>query len=283
MRHPMQTRVLRRRISDMKSHKYVHSASLLLVAMLFLQTPREPSADDLVSGGLLFRIHCAVCHGSKGEGGRGPTLAVPKLLRAPTEQSLINLIRDGIPGTEMPRSGLNPDHIKQVAAWVRQLGQKPAELVTGNAQHGERLYLTKGACIECHAIKGRGGALGPDLTDIGLRRGASYLRTALTNPKANVPEGFRVYQADRSIPENFVQVGLVTKDGQRITGVRLNEDAFSIQVRDISNRVHSFFKSELIELHKYWGKSPMPGYADVFSKEELDDIVAYLVSLRGEE
>ncbi|MBI3665882.1 MAG: hypothetical protein HY236_06595, partial [Acidobacteria bacterium] len=74
---------------------------------------------------------------------------------------------------------------------------------------------------------------------------------------------------------------VVTNDGRRITGVRVNEDAFSIQLRDFSDRYHSFYKSELVELHKDWGKSPMPSYRNVFTAEQLDDLVAYLASLRG--
>jgi len=157
----------------------------------------------------------------------------------------------------------------------------PPEKVAGDARRGERLYFTKGGCAQCHTINGRGGASGPDLTEIGLRRGAGYLKTSLTAPGADVPKSSSSYRSDVSIPENFLQVRVVTKDGRRITGVRVNEDTFSIQLCDVANRIHSFFKSELAELQKDWGKSPMPSYNEVFSKEELDDVVAYLVSLRG--
>jgi hypothetical protein len=76
-------------------------------------------------------------------------------------------------------------------------------------------------------------------------------------------------------------VQIVTRDGRRITAARLNEDAFSIQIRDLSNEFRSFWKQELVELKKEPGKSPMPGYGKVFTAEELDDVVAYLDSLRG--
>jgi putative heme-binding domain-containing protein len=169
-----------------------------------------------------------------------------------------------------------------LAAWVRRLGQSPVEAVSGDAGVGERLYSAKGNCAQCHAIKGWGGALGPDLTEIGLRRSAAYLRAALTDPEAEVPYNLSAVRSDVRITQNFVQVRLATKDGRKLTGVRLNEDAFSIQVRDSSDQTHSFFKSELIELHQDWGKSPMPSYRGVFSEKELDDVVAFLASLRGE-
>lgn len=261
---------------------WLKTAALLCGTLLFLTAQWASSAKATDEGARLFQLHCAACHGPKGEGGSGPTLAVPKLVHAPTEELLIRVITRGISGTAMPSSRLEPEQIKQVAAWVRKLGQLPPEKIPGNAGRGEQLYFAKGGCAQCHAIKGQGGASGPDLTDIGLRRGAAYLRTALTDPDADVPKGSSSYRSEVSIPENFLQVRVVTKDGRRITGVRVNEDSFSIQLRDFSDRLHSFFKSELAELHKDWGKSPMPGYRALFSKEELDDVVAFLVSLRGE-
>src|SRR5262249_17435182 len=254
---------------------------LLLATLLFPQTQRVPSAGEIAPGERLFQVHCAGCHGPKGEGGSGPTLAVPALTRAPTEEALIKAIAEGIPGTEMPRSRLDKEQIKQVAVFVRRLGQLPPERVPGDPRRGKELYLAKGACAQCHAINGRGGAFGPDLTEIGLRRGARYLRVALTDPEADVPKSFTAFRADASIPENFLQVRVVTKDGLRLSGARVNEDTFSIQFRDIAGRIHSFFKSDLAELNKDWGKSSMPSYRDIFSKEEMDDVVAFLVSLRG--
>jgi cytochrome c oxidase cbb3-type subunit III len=266
----------------MTPRKYLQHAFLLLGMVLLLQTQRASSASGFAQGERLYQAHCAGCHGPKGEGGGGPALATPTLVRAPTEESLLTVIAEGIPGTEMPRSRLDKEQIKQLAAFVRQLGQLPPERVAGDVQRGKQLYLTKGGCVQCHAVNGRGGAFGPDLTEIGLRRGARYLREALTDPEADVPKSFSVFRTDTSIPENFLEVRVVTKDGRRISGARVNEDTFSIQLRDSANRLHSFFKSDLAELHKDWGKSSMPSYREVFSKEELDDMVAFLVSLRGE-
>ncbi len=267
--------------------KYSRYSSLLLLVVLVIllakYIQREgKKAEYLAQGERLYQIHCASCHGPKGEGGRGPTLAVPRLSRASTKKLLKRVIRSGIPGTEMGRSSLSEEQISQVAAWVQDLGQVPPREVPGNAERCEHLYFTKGNCDQCHAINGYGGALGPDLTEIGLSRSADYLRTALTDPEADVPTNTLPFRFDVRIPNNFLQVTTVMKNGQSITGVRINEDTYSIQVRDSSDRLHSFFKSELVELHKDWGKSPMPSYRNVFSEEELGDVVAFLVSLRGE-
>ena len=73
-----------------------------------------------------------------------------------------------------------------------------------------------------------------------------------------------------------------TKAGKEVAGIRVNEDTYSIQLRDLTGAMHSFFKKDLSELHKEKGVSPMPVYGVLFSPTELDDMVAYLVSLRGE-
>jgi putative heme-binding domain-containing protein len=117
-------------------------------------------------------------------------------------------------------------------------------------------------------VRGQGGSLGPDLDDIGARRSAAHIREALTDPEASVPTG-------------FLQVRLLTKDEREITAVRINEDAFSIQVRDLRNRFHSFWKDELRALERDWGRSPMVSYGTMLTSEQIDDLVAYLVSLQG--
>ena len=178
------------------------------------------------------------------------------------------VIADGIPDTEMPGHWLTPHEMSQLVAFVRTLGRTVPQKIHGDPARGAQLYGGKGGCARCHTIAGRGGAIGPDLNDIGARRSAAYLREALLAPEA-------------AVPDEFLQVHLVTRDGRRITGARLNEDAFSIQIRDFSNEFRSFWKKELIELKKEPGKSPMPGYTKVFTPEELDDVIAYLDSLRG--
>jgi putative heme-binding domain-containing protein len=195
---------------------------------------------------------------------------------------LRKVIRNGIEGTEMPSVKVGPDDLEQIARWVEHLGQLPPEPLPGDTERGRQLYQKKGGCTLCHTIRGHGGALGPDLTEIGLLRGAAYLRRALLEPAADVPRGFSMYHNDVNVSYNFLQVRVVTKDGRALTGVRLNEDSFSIQMRDATNRIHSFLKSELRELHKDWGQSPMPAYGELLTKNELDDVVAYLMSQRGE-
>lgn len=230
--------------------------------------PKAPTPEDLATGERLYRTQCASCHGARGEGGRGAALARPHLTHATDDQAMFNVIVHGIADSEMPGHWFPEHEVWQLVAFVRTLGRAAPEKTAGDAGNGERLYRTRGGCAQCHTVGGRGGAVGPDLTDIGARRSPAYLRESLVNPEADVPEG-------------FLEVQLATRDGRRIRGVRLSEDTFSIQVRDLSGEFRSFFKTELKELNRMPGKSPMPGYAGVFTAGELDDVVAYLDSLRG--
>jgi cytochrome c oxidase cbb3-type subunit 3 len=253
----------------------------ILVWLGFRCAAQNQPAPDV--GEKLFLAHCAVCHGPKGDGGKGTNLAQPRLPRAPDDEALARIIAFGIPGTEMPLTRMTPQQLASVIAYVRGLGRVPGETLTGDARRGAALYRDKANCGQCHALYGRGGTLGPELTGIGARRSPRYLRESLTDPDAAIPDSFTSYKKVTLIPDNFLQIRVVTADGRQLTGARVNEDTFSIQIRDAAGRIQSFFKEELRELHKDWGKSPMPSYRYVFSRTELEDIVAYLVSLRGEQ
>jgi putative heme-binding domain-containing protein len=181
----------------------------------------------------------------------------------------------------MPEARFDRDDRRKVAAWVLKLGEIPTEAVPGDAERGRKLYAGKGACALCHTLEGHGGAFGPDLGDIGVRRSATHLRRALVEPGADVPRSFHYYRPDITITQNFLLVRVATREGRRVTGIRLNEDPFSIQLRDANQQIHSFAKADLAELHKDWGQTPMPSYERVLSKDELDDMVAFLVSLKG--
>jgi cytochrome c oxidase cbb3-type subunit 3 len=230
--------------------------------------PQKQTPAELTEAEHNFTTQCSYCHGPKGEGAIGPVLAVPVLRRAPDDQALFEVIRDGIPNTQMPASRLTNPQIRQVAAYVRFLGRVGQAKSTGDPKHGEELYLGKGGCARCHTVDGRGGAVGPELAGIGSRREDDFIRTSILDPEAY-------------IPRDFLEVSVVTKDGRKVTGVRLNEDAFSIQVRDLSNQFHSFWKTDLAELTKEPKRSPMPSYRNSLGSGEVDDIVAYLRSLQG--
>lgn len=225
------------------------------------------TADDLAYGKRLYVGHCAICHGIEGAGGRGPALNQPRLRRVADNWSLYGVIKNGVQGTEMPAAWQMTDREAwRVAGYVRSIGSVAAVNLPGDLGRGKDLYLAKG-CALCHITQGQGGNHGPELTEIGARRSAAYLREALTDPAASAPEGYLV-------------VSVTTRDGRSVRGVRINEDSFTVQLRDDDNRFHSFRKNRLKELKKVAGVSTMPSYKTL-TAVELEDLVAYLASLRG--
>ncbi|MGH9720535.1 MAG: c-type cytochrome [Bryobacteraceae bacterium] len=228
---------------------------------------QEKPVGDAALGKRLYESQCALCHGMDGAGGRGPSLNRARLKHAADEEGLRNVIQNGVRGTEMPGAWqLTPREVASVAVFVRSLATRPVEVVPGNPLRGADIYQAKG-CHACHAIQGSGAGYGPELSEIGARRSGAYLREAIVNPGA-------------AAPDYFLFVEAVTADGRRIRGIRVNEDSFNIQLKDDRREFHSFRKDRLKELKKLTGESPMPAYATL-PPADLDDLVAYLASLKG--
>jgi cytochrome c oxidase cbb3-type subunit III len=250
---------------------------LLGSVTVMAQSPiSSQTLEDLERGRRLFERQCARCHGMSGAGDTGPALTSPVLSRAPDDPALFSVIKEGIRGSEMPPTWQMIDReIWQVAGYVRSLGRQAQVALPGEPERGKRLYETKGQCVTCHIVRGRGSSLGPDLTDIGARRGPDYLRSMLLNPgtsKARDSSGYL----------QFLVIRVVTQDGREVRGMRINEDTFTLQLRDADNRLYSFRKHDLKELNRESSGSLMPSYKTVFSLTEIDDLIAYLASLRGE-
>ena len=75
-------------------------------------------------------------------------------------------------------------------------------------------------------------------------------------------------------------IEVITKGGKRYTGMRVNEDAFTLQLRDAQNQFYSFRKMDLVKMTKLYEKSLMPSVVGIFSETEIEDLLAYLVSLK---
>src|SRR5216684_5986706 len=155
--------------------------------LVFLAVALQPAfgIEDIAIGRKLYAAHCSACHGPKGEGGRGSRLTA--VARAP--ESLVSVIQKGIPGTEMPPAPLTDREIRDVAAFVRTLQRDSTLQGANGSSRGEEIYRKSG-CATCHAIGAEGGLLGPDLSSIGRRRVPDYLRRALLDPEADLPDTF---------------------------------------------------------------------------------------------
>jgi len=253
--------------------------AVLLVAIGLPRASSAQSAADVQAGKTLFGALCVTCHGFEGAGGSGPPLNRPKLVNAPDDAALRTIIADGIPSRGMPRVRRTLDSEQRaLIAYVRSLGRTARPPSRGNVQKGSELYA-KMNCAACHIIKGQGGTLGPELTDIGVQRGPQYLRQSLVEPAAAFPSSTLGVQGPGY--SEFLPVRVVLKDGAEVRGIRVNEDLFTIQLRDQSGKFHSIRKSNAEVIRKETGVSLMPSFAGKASDAELDDLIAYLSSLGG--
>ena len=247
----------------------MHGTPLLFLAAsaLFGQPAAGPA--DLATGRRIFESQCALCHGNTGTGGRGPSLNRPKLNKAPDEAGIRKVISDGIP-PEMPNAWqLSQREVASVAAYVHSLGAVAPEPIPGNPSRGGAIYRAR-SCANCHIIAGEGTGFGPELTAIGARRNAAHLREALVRPAAFVPE-------------EFTSIEVTPLKGAPVTGIRVNEDSFTVQIKDAAGGFHSYRKSDLKSWRLLRDQSAMPSYEKTIQGGELDDLVAYLAGLRGEQ
>ncbi|HEV3060495.1 MAG TPA: PQQ-dependent dehydrogenase, methanol/ethanol family [Vicinamibacterales bacterium] len=261
-----------------------HSAlvgALCLVSVGLVSTAQEPRAahpaannphlgnkESIRAGMAAYRVTCGDCHGLDAGGYRGPDL-IAFMAGGATDERLFDTIRKGVPGTEMPAQDqdMSDNDILQIIAYLRNLGSVAApESPIGNAENGRRLFARQ--CTTCHRIAGEGGRLGPELSRIGATRSRAALTREIRTPSAWIAPGFET-------------VTIVTKDGQRIRGVKKAEDVFSIQIMDTRERLQGYLKANLQDvIHEPSSLMPTYGAAQL-SDGDLSDLLGYLSTLRG--
>lgn len=246
----------------------------LSTALLFLLAPgallaqHEYAATDVENGARTYTNNCVYCHGPEGDQIPGINLLQGKFRRTLSDDDIARIIREGIPGTGMPAQNMNEGNARTIVAYLRSSAAVPASTTSGgNTVRGKAIFEGKGNCTSCHRAAGSGPHTGPDLSDIGALHRAVDLEQSLVDPGAVV------------LPQNRV-VKLVTKDGTTITGRLMNQDTFTLQLIDSQDRLRTFPVADLRQ-HSVVTTTSMPSYKDRLSSQELADVVAYLVSLKG--
>jgi putative heme-binding domain-containing protein len=239
-----------------------------LAAQVLDQDHGQYSREDVEAGQRLYGPQCQVCHGANGDTVPGIDLKLGRFRRSSSDEDLARVITSGVPGTGMPPFVLRPEELTAVIAFIRA-GFDPASAAVrvGDATRGRALFTGRAECSGCHRVNGAGPRLAPDLTDIGAIRTLAALQRALLTP------------SDAMLPIHR-PVRVVTRDGRTLHGRRLNEDTYSVQIIDEQENLHSLDKAELREL-VVDAKPRMPSYADRLTADELADVIAYLVSLKG--
>jgi cytochrome c oxidase cbb3-type subunit III len=249
---------------------------VLAAASASAQTFNRPGSGQQLYDGL-----CQDCHGLNGIGDEAPAI---NTMADSSEAAVLRVMRQhapgggplGVAGARVRR--LTDEETTVLVAFVQMLNRGAPEAPTGNAERGRAVYASLD-CASCHVIAGQGGITGPELTRVGARRAAPYLRKTLLDPGAELPKGSSGVLVNGF--SEYLPVSVVENSGREVRGIRLNEDSFTIQVRDAGGKIYSFRKGDLQNIDKQIGRSLMPGYRDKLSNAQLDDLVAYLVSLGG--
>lgn len=223
---------------------------------------------EIAHGARLYEARCLTCHGAQGDGIGGVNLRSGKFRNAITDRDLAGFIRAGSPTAGMPPFALDNADMAGIIAYLRNMNTFDAATVkAGDVARGRAVFEGKGSCRTCHRVGRTGSYVAPDLSDVGAVRSAGSIQRSLIDPSSQM------------MPTNR-PVRLVTKDGTVISGRRLNEDTYSIQVMDDRERLHSLLKSDLREF-TISTTSGMPSYKGTLTPDELADLLGYLLSLKG--
>ena len=171
--------------------KWIGTLSLLAVLSLVMlaacstldresRTDPEPVApSQVLDFGTLYAQNCAGCHGAQGHGGASIALANPVYLAIVDENTVRNVVANGVRGTSMPafaqRAGgmLTEQQIEAITSGIfsrwghRQVldGANPPSYTVkaGNADHGQLVFGTY--CASCHGSEGGGTPKGSAITN----------------------------------------------------------------------------------------------------------------------
>jgi putative heme-binding domain-containing protein len=259
-----------------RSHATVRGgllASLMMAAATSGQAQAPAHAGqyeqaDIEHGAQLYSGHCVVCHGERGDAMPGANLGSGKFRHAETDRDLTNVIRNGVPGTAMAPSAYTDSELAALVAYLRNMGSVTLSAITlGDPTRGRALFVGKGDCDSCHRVGSDGPRGAPDLSSIGATRTAATLQRSLLDPNAAL------------LPINR-PVRATLNNGTVVTGRRLNEDTFSVQLLDSDGRLVSLDRADIRE-YTVSRDAQMPSYATMLTDAERADLVAYLLSLKG--
>ena len=244
--------------------------------------PLAGNAAAIAEGASLFRANCSPCHGLGARGGaRGPDLTSGRWTHGGSDAEIFRTISSGVPGTQMPANGFEDSETWAIVAYLRSLAPARMAKMAGDPVKGEKIFGGPGGCVTCHMVNGRGGLLGPDLSRVGAARSVEYLVESIREPDKELSDGMLDPNNHYGMPLVYDTVTVVLENGTRVAGVAKNEDTFSVQVMDVKQELRFFEKKDVVEV-RHERKSLMPAYTEkMIGAEDLRDLVAYLVGLRG--
>ena len=227
----------------------------------------DTSTGEAAAGGRLFQRNCAFCHGRDAAGGEtGPDLTRSKLVKADVHGDKISeVVRNGRPEKKMPSFNFSNDEISALVAFIHQQQSKAAahpggrrgvvvcDLQTGNAEAGKKYFAAN--CSRCHSATGDLAGVASRLEGLQLEQQMLYPRDAKIHAAVTLPSG------------------------QKISGLLIYQDEFTIGLRDDAGTYHSW---PVARVH-YTIDDPANGHVELFSKytdADIHNLMAYLQTLR---
>ena len=261
----------------------------LLIFLAWLSSGRFGFAQRGNQGAQIFGQNCAGCHGSDGKGtDKGPSIATMQSVISLSNLNLVKIVHDGTAAGMPSFAQLGDPAITAVVAYLRTLQgmtpggpertNLPAGALKGNPATGRDLFFRQAQCSNCHMVAGEGGVLGPDLTIYARTHQPEAIRQSIVSPGAAPAAqerrrggfGFR----EDGAPGKDVEI--VTKSGQKLTGVVHSENNLSIAMMTQDGRYHFLERSNLASETTL--KTLMPtDYDTRLTNAWIDDIVAFLV------
>ena len=131
-----------------------------------------------------------------------------------------------------------------------------------------RVLLSELGCVACHKVGNIGGIIGPDLSALGSGVPFDRIVTEVMWPTLQVKEGYSLTR-------------VVTKKSQTLQGYeQASRDENKILLRDFAGAgMHRISRDDIEKVEKIG--SLMPPTAQILSKNDIADLLAYLFSLRG--
>ncbi|TWT81037.1 Cytochrome c-552 precursor [Planctomycetes bacterium CA13] len=132
------------------------------------------------------------------------------------------------------------------------------------------LAFTRIGCIQCHKIGNDGGVFGPNLAELDKKnRNAAYILEAMLDPS-------------KTIEDEYAMRTYLTDSGEVVSGFVVEETATEVHIKSdpLDQDAPTVVMKDEIEFEKKNEKSAMPnGLLNYFTKEEILDLVAYVIAV----
>ena len=140
-------------------------------------------------------------------------------------------------------------------------------LTDRNFENGKAMYAAV-TCKMCHSMKGEGGAIGPDLTQLGTRFTSKDMLEAIILP-------------DKTVSDQYAATHYSLKNGSSIVGRLINEDKMAYYISQnpyAPNVLEKVLKKNVISSKPSAASIMFGGLINSLNEEELKDLMAYLMA-----